>query len=235
MPSPPDLKLWHSAVFAYLERAQEDLISVTARFLDDWHTVNGFRYLGHPQGRIKSPERIWAKLQAKARANPAVHLGSFDELLCEDSLVGDLVGARVVLRGLRDVEQLVQSISENDFLNDGAYLLREIDDKIARPSATGYRAVHLNASVSVHVRNRERLVPVELQIKTGLQDNWGSFTHDLAYERLDLHADPSFARLRDLQRLLADSLDIADQLNRSVEGFTRIMRRLGNRPVKGSP
>jgi ppGpp synthetase/RelA/SpoT-type nucleotidyltranferase len=217
LPQPSQLREWHRSRSAFFERSAEDVGQAVARFLTDWAIPDGVRVIGSPETRVKSVERLWSKLLRKLDDDPRIELAQFDDLLGSDSLVGDLVGARFVVRGLTDLAVLLRSMKENGFLSEIPFENLNLDNKNLHPSVTGYRAVHVNICQQVTIRGETLRVPVEVQIKTGLQDHWGTFTHDTAYEKTELHEDPHFVRLRELQRLLADSLDVADQLNRSVE------------------
>lgn len=73
------------------------------------------------------------------------------------------------------------------YYNNGIAILRaqnaifvdetSIQDFIATPSPTGYRAIHLEVSVDVPDGTATVSVPVELQIRSALQEAWGHFTH----------------------------------------------------------
>lgn len=217
MTQPSLLREWHQARSEFFERAAEDTSQAVSRFLKDWAVDAGVRVMGAPTTRVKTVERIWAKLYRKMTASPGLEATKFDDLLKVNSAVGDLVGIRFVVRGLSDLKVLLDLMKENDFLADTPFHGTSIDNMNFRPRVTGYRAVHVNTCAEVTIRSTSVSVPIEIQIKTGLQDSWGTFTHDIAYARTDLYGDPQFIRLRELQRLLADSLDVADQLNRSVE------------------
>lgn len=218
LPDPSLLTDWHAKRQQHFARTADDLERECRRFIEDWAGPQEVRLETISAPRIKSPERIWSKLQRKLATGAALELSAWDQILGDNSPIGDLVGVRIVVRGLRDTEKLLGIMSANDFLAEDPFSLSEPDNnKILRPSKTGYRAIHLNGHHLSTVRSENHHIPFEVQLKTSLQDSWGSFTHDIAYANTTVHGDSTFERLRELQRLLADSLDVADQLNRTVE------------------
>lgn len=214
--SPEEIRAWHFSVRPHLDRAAEKLTNALRDYVEDWSTTFGFRTQIFVPARVKSPERIWEKLHRKLD-DAAFDLQSLDGLLVEDGPIGDLVATRIVCRSLSDVHSLEECLENNPFPFLIQDELRAVDNKNERPSVTGYRAIHLNLDVPSTVRTRTFSVPGEVQIKTLLQDSWGFFTHDSAYARRDLTSDARFDRIRQFQRMLADSIDVADRLNLEIE------------------
>jgi GTP pyrophosphokinase len=77
----------------------------------------------------------------------------------------DIAGCRVVVGTIAEQDSVVKQITES-------FAESEVDD-LREHSHSGYRAVH----VIVHIESK----PVEIQIRTVLQDLWADFCERLAY------------------------------------------------------
>lgn len=84
------------------------------------------------------------------------------------STMQDLAGARLVVEGSRPAQDDAVAEIVRGFSTAGK--APEVDDRRSEPSS-GYRAVHVIVTVDG--------LPVEIQVRTGLQDLWAQ-----AYERL---------------------------------------------------
>jgi ppGpp synthetase/RelA/SpoT-type nucleotidyltranferase len=118
--------------------------------------------------------------------------------------VRDLSRVRVVCQTLDDCYRLLDLLrAAQDILYvDEA----SIDDLIAKPSRTGYRAIHLEARVDVNVGPEIIGVPVEIQIRSTLQEAWGLYTHADFY-----HAEAAPDLVAQLMRELSDLLYWTDR------------------------
>jgi ppGpp synthetase/RelA/SpoT-type nucleotidyltranferase len=104
--------------------------------------------------------------------------------------VRDLSRVRVLCHTLDDCYRLLRMLQEQQFLwVDPA----KIEDRIASPTKTGYRAIHLEVIVDVPVGGEQVGVPVEVQIRTMLQEAWGFYTHGDFYKGIDV--TPVIAKL----------------------------------------
>jgi ppGpp synthetase/RelA/SpoT-type nucleotidyltranferase len=93
--------------------------------------------------------------------------------------VRDLSRVRVLCPTLSDCDRLVQMLQEqNHLFVDPVKIERQIENQ----SETGYRAIHLEARVDVPVGIDTVGVPVEVQIRTILQEAWGFYTHGDFYK-----------------------------------------------------
>ncbi len=200
-----EVEEWHASRASLLHRGRDTLVTQIRRFIEDWSGEYEFRVEREISQRVKSPARLHEKCLTLGLADLGL-------LLFEPYPVSDLVGARVIVRSLSDVEAFVQAFRDN-----GPMRVIALDDKNANPSPTGYRAVHIDSDVRELAKGMAATVPVEIQVKTLVQDAWGYFTHDEAYSRTGLNRDPRFSLVRSLQQVLADQLHIVDLMQRQLE------------------
>lgn len=204
-----ELADWLAQHSRHLDTAKTTLHQAVSDFLDDYAGDYEFRVDEEPYSRVKSVSRSLEKCIRKDVADAeAAFIGPI-------AAVGDLVGARVVVRSLNDLRELQRAFVENFELSD----LR-VDDKVDAPTATGYRAVHLNGALEVTRHGVAISVPFEIQLKTLLEDRWGTLTHSDAYSRTDINTDVRFSQIRELQRVLAEQLHVADLLLLSIEDLS---------------
>ncbi len=206
MPLPAGLEEWYEHMKPHLARARDDVLENVNHFVADWSEPFGFRCERAPSPRVKSVDRVAAKCLAKGIE------ADFDQLLAQPYAVGDLVGVRFVVRSRADVEAVVEALGNQSSL--GYYNIEDLSDT---PTSTGYRALHVNGSSEIVVREVPKTIPFELQVKTLAQDAWGYFTHDTAYVPTEVNQHPRFAPVQDLQRLLADMLHNVDLLQQHIE------------------
>jgi ppGpp synthetase/RelA/SpoT-type nucleotidyltranferase len=151
---------------------------------------DGFYVMGEP----KAFDSFYRKATEK------YHCGSVEEAFVA---VRDLARVRVVCPTLDDCYALVELLKEQQaiYVDDA-----KVDDFIERPSRTGYRAIHLEAAIDVSLSGKMIGVPVEIQIRSALQEAWGHFTHADFYG-----ADEVPELVGRLMRELSDLLYWADQ------------------------
>jgi ppGpp synthetase/RelA/SpoT-type nucleotidyltranferase len=122
----------------------------------------------------------------------------------------DLLGVRVLVRSLNDVAAVKRALE--DLRADGRELYPlgnaedfDVEDMNGNPRRTGYRALHVDGSVSVRVAERDVTVPFELQVKTLAQHVFGQHTHDEAYVFLLAKVEHVAAAVRaDIARRASD-------------------------------
>jgi len=174
--------------------------------IEDWSSVHQFRVESPPEVRIKGVPRLLEKLERKDVDDPAA-------LLSAPYPVRDLVGARIIVRGVNDYEAIHAALEANLL----PWEISNIDDKRAKPTKTGYRALHLDCLLPVTVRGDRQLIPIELQVKTLAQKIWGEYTHDSAYAMGAVANDARFQVIRSLQETLAGHLELVDVLQGTIE------------------
>lgn len=169
--------------------------------------------------RVKDAARTWKKMQKEK------YRGKITLLDDIPMIIDDLVGVRVTCNNLSDVEYLVSTLGglpdaeENP--NAPLSVFQERDsDYVTAPKPSGYRAYHVNLSVQVPSLTEMYAVPVELQIRTLLQDSWGELTHEDTYKpEMELPAliEPLALRMADLLAVVDHiAQDIRDELDRKM-------------------
>ncbi len=126
--------------------------------------------------RVKSQKSFLHKLAKKG----------WPQFYYPNEVVKDLVGARVICWFIDDCAGMQKLIASSNHLK----VLDDVDDYINNPKPSGYRSIHLLATVGYDSVQRsegnvvlvnENLV-CEIQIRTKLQDAWGDVTHDFHYK-----------------------------------------------------
>lgn len=155
---------------ARYERANESIKVTLNAFLDDlskrYGVREGLMVLGDP----KSFESFHKKASEKYKCKNVEE--AFER-------VRDLSRVRVLCHTLSDCRRLLEMLQEQKHLFVDA---SKIEDMIEKPTKTGYRAIHLEVKVDVPVGGETVGVPVEVQIRTILQEAWGFYTHGDFYK-----------------------------------------------------
>ena len=88
----------------------------------------------------------------------------------------DLAGARIITHYIDDIEEVFNEIIADE----------DIEVNVADPKENGYRSFHILANIKISnkktLSESERVVPVEIQIRTSLMDAWASIEHKLVYK-----------------------------------------------------
>jgi ppGpp synthetase/RelA/SpoT-type nucleotidyltranferase len=226
-----DVQRWLDEHDTVLERAKSELERRVKSFVEDWSTNWGFEYESIEPARIKSASRTFAKAERK-------EVGEAGKLLerCREKEgrmrfpVHDLLGIRIFVLSLNDVRKLRQAIEDHLAGGDeDSYPLGKLEDVDLQdfnenPPERGYRALHLDGSVSVKVQGQAYDVPFELQVKTLAQHVFGQHTHNDAYVPDDRNTDPRYDSVRGLQRALAEALNGADLLLAKIQEVSGVIR-----------
>lgn len=222
---------WRRDKLPVLERGLAEFkqrVSFVFRDLQDEH--DDFHMESDVEARIKDAQRIANKCARRAVADPEQILGGIGTEGGDVRYpVGDLLGARVLVRSLADVARVKRWLADHPL---GDTERQNFDDMNDEPLASGYRALHVDGTVTVDKSGIEYVLPFELQVKTLAQHVFGQHTHEDAYVRDALNEDPRFEAIRNLQRAMAESLNAADLLQAEVEGLAkRIRADIANEPV----
>lgn len=216
---------WLAAHRTALSAARDEAVTRVKRLLDGLGAAQRDLHIEQApeeeaSSRVKSLDRIVEKCRAKQVIDPGDLLkrawrrpGSSEDARLEYP-VGDLVGIRVLVRALSDVEMIRDAVVANG-LGDADALI--VDDKNERPAPSGYRALHVNGTVTFDQLQVPYTVPFELQVKTLAQHVFGQHTHDAAYVEDAVTGMPRFERVRGLQRAMADALNVADLMQLELE------------------
>ena len=139
---------------------------------------------------------------------------------------GDLIGGRVVCNNVQDVRRFAELLKERVPSSWGESEQCDIQDHIAKPKRSGYRAIHMDFRLDVATDPLEtRMVPCEVQIRSRLQHAWAELSEDDIYKQHDLPEDLQ-ARAADLAEVLAAADKIASAIrSRAVREVTPPARR----------
>jgi ppGpp synthetase/RelA/SpoT-type nucleotidyltranferase len=213
-----------------LERAIAEVERLVASFLTSWAALGQFSVEQLEKARIKAAGRVLAKADRKG-------LSSVDALLRRGEErdgrrrfpVHDLLGVRLLVPSLNDVAAVRRVVQDLQASRDEPYPLGnpedfDLEDINDQPRASGYRALHIDGSVTVRDGGREFTVPFEIQVKTLAQHVFGQHTHAEAYVPDEANGDPRYAVVRTLQKALAEQLNAADLLLAKLEDAAAAVR-----------
>ncbi len=122
----------------------------------------------HIESRVKSTRSIVAKLRRK---------GVPVTLQSARQNINDLAGIRVVCCYIDDVYAVEEMLMRQKDIE-----LVKRQDYIAQPNYNGYRSLHLDMRVPIHLSDRTEHVMVEIQLRSVAMDFWASLEHDLRYK-----------------------------------------------------
>lgn len=159
-----------------------------------------------PECRIKRFERIWEKLNYQERKwqhNKIIVSNTTGDI---EVIVNDLVAGRIVCAAPKDVKSLTE-------------LVRDWPKRFIKPiveqkhdTTTGYRACHIDTKIPIPEGRDKIIFPVEIQLKTLLQDAWANFGHDEFYKTQDELPVVS----REISLYLADTLASLDLIGQAI-------------------
>ncbi|WP_144548366.1 GTP pyrophosphokinase family protein [Bacillus sp. X1(2014)] len=130
--------------------------------------IHEYNPIEHTNSRLKSPDSILKKLQAK---NLNFSLESIKEN------IKDIAGIRIVCPFITDVYKISQIIE-----NQKDVELVKRKDYIKNPKPNGYQSLHLIIKIPVFMSDKVEMVFVELQIRTIAMDFWASLEHKIYYK-----------------------------------------------------
>ena len=118
--------------------------------------------------------------------------------------VTDIAGIRVTCGFVKDVYAVYEMIAHQPDLR-----VLQVKDYIAEPKPNGYRSLHAQLEVPVHLSDRIVPVVVELQLRTVAMDFWAALEHKIYYKYdKDVPADI----LRDLREAAVASANLDAQM-----------------------
>ncbi len=148
--------------------AKKKLETELGILLQEYAFTAGYNPVEHVKSRIKTLDRIEAKLKRKG----------FE--LTVDNItrnVYDVVGIRIICSFVKDVYTIVGIIRNTD-----EFIVKSEKDYIEEPKESGYRSYHMIVLVPIHLENRTEYVEAEIQIRTVAMDCWASLDHKLRYK-----------------------------------------------------
>jgi len=139
--------------------------------LDDFSNLQKNNPIEHVKYRLKSPESIVAKLHRQGHPltvdSAKKHLNDIAGVRCICPYTKDITYIAEVLKKQLDMKV----ISEKDYVNN--------------PKPSGYRSYHLIFDVPVYLSDKEKHIPVEVQIRTQSMDFWATLEHKARYKYQD--------------------------------------------------
>ena len=163
------------------------------------------------KSRLKSPESIIDKLNRK---NIALTVEDIEEN------INDIAGIRVICSYITDIYMLAEA-----FLKQDDITLIEKKDYIQSPKDNGYRSLHLIVQIPIFLRDKKKLMKVEVQLRTISMDWWASLEHKICYKKgLECYDE--------LRRELRECADIASGIDEKMEMLQRKSDRARETDVK---
>lgn len=163
------------------------------------------------KSRLKSPESIIDKLNRK---NIPLTVEDIEEN------INDIAGIRVICSYITDIYMLAEA-----FLKQDDITLIEKKDYIQSPKDNGYRSLHLIVQIPIFLRDKKKLMKVEVQLRTISMDWWASLEHKICYKKgLECYDE--------LRRELRECADIASGIDEKMEMLQRKSDRARETDVK---
>ncbi|MHA2046348.1 MAG: GTP pyrophosphokinase [Planctomycetota bacterium] len=159
-----------------------------------------------PECRIKRFDRICEKLSYQEGEWPHSKIIVFNPTSDVEVIVNDLIAGRIVCAAPKDVEYLTKLVRDWH----GRFIEPIVETKNDR--TTGYRACHIDTKIPIFEGREQIFFPVEIQLKTLLQDAWANFGHDEFYKTTDELPVVS----REISLYLADTLASLDLIGQAI-------------------
>lgn len=162
---------------------------------DEFTHLHDSSPIEHVDARLKSVRSIVEKVRRRG---------------CEPSMeairreVTDIAGVRVTCGFVKDVYAVWEMIARQPDLT-----VLQVKDYIARPKTNGYRSLHAQLEVPVHLSDRIVPVVVELQVRTVAMDFWAALEHKIYYK---YDQDVPSDILRDLREAATASASLDAQM-----------------------
>lgn len=188
-----------------------DKLAIDANYVAD--RLRTFDRVYTVKTRIKDPEHLVEKIIRGKRENPDISI-SIDNYTC---IINDLVGVRTLHLFKEDWEAIHRSIlktwelKQNPVANIGAEdserLIEtyQVNGCEINEHPYGYRSVHY---VILFERSKSQKIPVEIQVRTILEEAWSEIDHLVRYPYKDGHGVYS-PYLCILNRLIAQADEIS--------------------------
>lgn len=124
----------------------------------------------HYSSRVKDNDsianKLWGKQLNATTANALEYLT-------------DIIGVRIVVHFIGDVYDVAAKIRKY-------YEVLEEIDYITTPKDNGYRSLHMIVNTPIRSKKNEeneKIIPVEIQIRTVAMDCWASLEHEMFYKK----------------------------------------------------
>lgn len=135
---------------------------------DEFAHLHDSSPIEHVDARLKSVRSIVEKVRRRG------FQPSIESIRRE---VTDIAGVRVTCGFVKDVYAVWEMIAGQPDLT-----VLQVKDYIAHPKDNGYRSLHAQIEVPVHLSDRIVPVAVELQLRTVAMDFWAALEHKIYYK-----------------------------------------------------
>ncbi len=121
--------------------------------------------------------------------------------------IRDIAGARVIVKYKDWIPALVEEIKKIPGLT-----ICGVKDYIANPKKNGYSGYHLDVVISTPTKDGNKLVPVEIQIRTLAQHVWATIEHEHRYAAAKAGKEVGSQKIDWLFRRLATACALVDKI-----------------------
>lgn len=135
---------------------------------EEFRLIHDYNPIEHVSKRIKSPASILKKIEKK---NVPLRIEEVE------ASIRDIAGIRITCSFEEDIYRVSEMLQAQRDLE-----VVEIKDYIKQPKGNGYRSLHLIVKIPIFLSDREKFVPVEIQIRTIAMDFWASLEHKIYYK-----------------------------------------------------
>ncbi len=182
---------------------------------------------GTPQLTVKQANVPAALVHSPRRIDPDRRL--VHRILSNDCYaIDDLAGIRVITDFESDVDLVIEELKAR--CNESGIRLVKVDD-LRDQDKQGYQAVHLTFEIRMDNRldtvtsktlcsaldRTDFWIPIEVQVRTLLQDSWAKQTHSESYKRGDLIPDELKETAEIHARILHQADWLRDNLHAGIE------------------
>ncbi|GAA1172336.1 hypothetical protein GCM10009584_11580 [Ornithinimicrobium humiphilum] len=182
----------------------EELTTKISILQDEFTHLHDTNPIEHVDARLKSVRSIVEKVTRRG-FEPTL-----ENIRRE---VTDIAGIRITCAFVSDVYAVFDMIAGQPDLR-----VLQVKDYVADPKPNGYRSLHAQVEVPVHLSDRTVPVVVELQLRTVAMDFWAALEHKIYY-KYDKHVPADI--LRDLREAAVVSADLdarMESLHERVHG-----------------
>ena len=152
------------------------------------------------KSRLKSVESIGDKLSGM---NKPITVESIEENL------KDVAGVRIICGLPSDIYTLADA-----FLSQDDIVLIQKKDYIANPKPNGYRSLHLIVEIPIFLHDENKMMKVEVQLRTISMDWWARLEHKFRYKKDVVISD-------EIDRELKECAEAAATLDRKMESIQK--------------
>ncbi len=180
-------KLWNEPDYQKIHEEARQTVSRYVKelnFLYEEKKKEGF--IRSIESRMKTPESIMHKLDRKG-------LDWNVENMTER--LHDISGVRVICFDIKEIYWLANRIA-----GDERYEILKFKDYIRRPKKNGYKSFHIVLKVPVESGGEQKIVQVELQLRTIVMDAWASLDSRLRYKKQDALPEELEERMQKLAK-----------------------------------